>query len=106
MLLSNVNISIHGVFILLDVSNARTCLAINSYFIVWPLMRLAIICFSARIELGGVTGHNIKQLKKLNAVVFPISYTEKVGLMSSCISSVLSDQDLYCRHKYTAKYVP
>ena len=37
-----------------------------------------LVYFSSHIELGGVTGHNIKQLKKLNAVVFPISYTEKV----------------------------
>lgn len=32
---------------------------------------------NARVELGGITNHNLKQLKKLNAVVFPISYTEK-----------------------------
>ncbi len=29
-------------------------------------------------ELGDITPHNIKQLKKLNAVVFPITYTDKV----------------------------
>lgn len=26
-----------------------------------------------------MTPHNIRQLKKLNSVVFPISYTDKVG---------------------------
>lgn len=29
------------------------------------------------IELGDVTPHNIKQLKKLNTVVFPVTYNEK-----------------------------
>ncbi|CAH0386088.1 unnamed protein product [Bemisia tabaci] len=31
----------------------------------------------AKIELGDVTPHNIKQLKQLNTVVFPVSYNEK-----------------------------
>lgn len=31
----------------------------------------------AKIELGDVTPHNIKQLKKLNTVVFPVSYNDK-----------------------------
>lgn len=39
-----------------------------------------IINDSGRTELGDVTPHNIKQLKKLNSVVFPISYTDKVQL--------------------------
>ncbi|XP_071505184.1 N-alpha-acetyltransferase 50-like [Diadema antillarum] len=30
-----------------------------------------------RIELGDITPHNIKQLKKLNSVVFPVSYNDK-----------------------------
>ncbi|CAG9101061.1 hypothetical protein JYU34_013459 [Plutella xylostella] len=30
-----------------------------------------------KIELGDVTQHNIKQLKKLNTVVFPVSYNDK-----------------------------
>lgn len=30
-----------------------------------------------KIELGDVTPHNIKQLKKLNTVVFPVSYNDK-----------------------------
>lgn len=30
-----------------------------------------------RIELGDVTPHNIKQLKRLNQVVFPVSYNDK-----------------------------
>ena len=29
------------------------------------------------IELGEVTVHNIKQLKKLNQIVFPVSYNDK-----------------------------
>lgn len=31
----------------------------------------------AKIELGDVTPHNVKQLKTLNTVVFPVSYNEK-----------------------------
>uniref|UniRef100_A0A1A9VU34 N-terminal methionine N(alpha)-acetyltransferase NatE n=1 Tax=Glossina austeni TaxID=7395 RepID=A0A1A9VU34_GLOAU len=31
----------------------------------------------SRIELGDVTPHNIKLLKKLNTVVFPITYNDK-----------------------------
>ncbi|CAK9811152.1 Probable N-acetyltransferase san [Anthophora plagiata] len=31
----------------------------------------------SKIELGDVTPHNIKQLKLLNQVVFPVSYNEK-----------------------------
>lgn len=33
--------------------------------------------FRCKIELGDVTPHNIKQLKKLNTVVFPVSYNDK-----------------------------
>ena len=29
------------------------------------------------IELGEITVHNLKQLKKLNQVVFPVSYNDK-----------------------------
>jgi hypothetical protein len=31
----------------------------------------------SKIELGDVTPHNIKQLKRLNQVVFPVSYNDK-----------------------------
>ncbi|XP_065213187.1 probable N-acetyltransferase san [Planococcus citri] len=31
----------------------------------------------SKIELGDITPHNIKQLKRLNTVVFPVSYNEK-----------------------------
>lgn len=34
-------------------------------------------CSSSRIELGDVTPHNIKQLKRLNQVIFPVSYNDK-----------------------------
>ena len=33
--------------------------------------------FRGRIELGDVTHHNIKQLKRLNQIVFPVTYNEK-----------------------------
>uniref|UniRef100_A0A672G8P2 N-alpha-acetyltransferase 50 n=1 Tax=Salarias fasciatus TaxID=181472 RepID=A0A672G8P2_SALFA len=42
-----------------------------------------VSCFFAkgyiflRIELGDVTPHNIKQLKRLNQVIFPVSYNDK-----------------------------
>lgn len=29
------------------------------------------------IELGEITVHNIKQLKKINQIVFPVSYNDK-----------------------------
>ena len=29
------------------------------------------------IELGDITSHNIKQLKRLNQVVFPVTYNDK-----------------------------
>lgn len=35
------------------------------------------ICSRSTIELGDVTPHNIKQLKKLNTVVFPVTYNDK-----------------------------
>ncbi|XP_062068309.1 N-alpha-acetyltransferase 50-like [Lepus europaeus] len=31
----------------------------------------------SRVELGEVTPHNIKQLKRLNQVIFPVSYNDK-----------------------------
>ena len=30
-----------------------------------------------RTELGDITVHNIKQLKRLNQVVFPVTYNDK-----------------------------
>ncbi|CAK8686553.1 N-alpha-acetyltransferase 50-like [Clavelina lepadiformis] len=30
-----------------------------------------------RIELGGITQHNVKQLKRLNQYIFPVSYNDK-----------------------------
>ena len=33
--------------------------------------------FRGRTELGDVTVHNIKQLKRVNRVVFPVSYNDK-----------------------------
>lgn len=38
-----------------------------------------------RTELGDVTPHNIKQLKKLNSVVFPVSYNDKVKIKLSIV---------------------
>lgn len=40
---------------------------------IWPFCS----CSSSRIELGDVTPHNIKQLKRLNQVIFPVSYNDK-----------------------------
>lgn len=33
--------------------------------------------FRASIELGDITPHNLKQLRVLNTVVFPVSYNDK-----------------------------
>lgn len=45
----------------------------------YPFCLQFYIVFNCRskIELGDVTPHNIKQLKLLNQVVFPVSYNEK-----------------------------
>jgi len=37
----------------------------------------ALFFSRSNIELGDVTPHNIKQLKRLNQVVFPVSYNDK-----------------------------
>jgi hypothetical protein len=29
------------------------------------------------VELGDITSHNLRQLKKLNQIVFPVSYNDK-----------------------------
>lgn len=48
-----------------------------------PVHRIPIVImyifvsFRSKIELGDITPHNIKQLKRLNTVVFPVSYNEK-----------------------------
>ena len=39
------------------------------------------------MELGDVTQHNLKQLRKLNSVIFPVSYSDRVS--STCDSYVL-----------------
>jgi len=33
--------------------------------------------FKSRMELGDVTHHNIKQLKRLNQVIFPVNYNDR-----------------------------
>ena len=41
-----------------------------------------------RIDLGDVTPHNIKLLRKVNTVVFPVSYHDKfykVATLLTCI---------------------
>lgn len=38
---------------------------------------ILISCCRGRIELGDITQHNIKQLKRLNQVVFPVTYNDK-----------------------------
>ena len=37
------------------------------------------------MELGDVTQHNLKQLRKLNSVIFPVSYSDKVGIYSKYV---------------------
>lgn len=41
------------------------------------LTNLFFVLNRSKIELGDITPHNIKQLKRLNTVVFPVSYNEK-----------------------------
>ena len=40
-------------------------------------MYLIYCCRGGRTELGDITPHNIKQLKRLNQVVFPVTYNDK-----------------------------
>lgn len=37
------------------------------------------------MELGDVTVHNLKQLKKLNAVILPVTYSDKVNMTLVCV---------------------
>jgi N-alpha-acetyltransferase 50 len=39
-----------------------------------------LFCRSNVIELGDCTHHNLKQLKKINSVVFPVSYNDRFYL--------------------------
>jgi ribosomal protein S18 acetylase RimI-like enzyme len=41
------------------------------------LLQESVIMTRETVELGEVTVHNIRQLKKLNTVVFPVSYNDK-----------------------------
>lgn len=43
----------------------------------YTLIKGSGIMTRSKIELGDVTPHNIKQLKRLNQVVFPVSYNDK-----------------------------
>uniref|UniRef100_A0A672ZHW1 N-alpha-acetyltransferase 50 n=1 Tax=Sphaeramia orbicularis TaxID=375764 RepID=A0A672ZHW1_9TELE len=45
--------------------------------LLWVLTDVSIKGFYSRIILGDVTPHNIKQLKRLNQVIFPVSYNDK-----------------------------
>ncbi|VDP04903.1 unnamed protein product [Soboliphyme baturini] len=36
-----------------------------------------MILSSARLELGDITHHNVKQLKRINQIVFPVSYNDR-----------------------------
>lgn len=61
------------------------------------------IFYRYNLELGEITQHNIKQLKRLNQVVFPVSYNDKfykdvldlgelakLGESSDSISNIIS----------------
>ena len=55
---------------------------LNVYFNILLKTLIIQICyflsiFRGRTELGDVTVHNIKQLKRLNQVVFPVTYNDK-----------------------------
>lgn len=55
------------------VSGRETNIVLSSF-----LFLLLLATDSYRVELGGITQHNLKQLKRLNSVIFPISYSDKV----------------------------
>ena len=65
--------------------NAKVCMVICKTFddlcfsnINVDVCNVLCLISSGRIELGDVTPHNIKQLRKLNSVIFPVSYNDKV----------------------------
>lgn len=49
----------------------------HSKYACWFYWFVYLIFCRATIELGDVTPHNIKQLKKLNTVVFPVIYNDR-----------------------------
>ena len=52
-----------------------------------------------RIDLGDITPHNIKLLRKVNTVVFPVSYHDKFYKVSTLIYNEITSilKICYCR---------
>ena len=61
--------------ICVTIENCVATILVNAHHFVFSLY---ILYRQFRVELGDITPHNIKQLRKLNAAVFPIAYTDKV----------------------------
>lgn len=53
------------------------CLGSDLWLACDSFLFLISLGFRATIELGDVTPHNLQQLKRLNQVVFPVSYNDK-----------------------------
>lgn len=64
------------IFLIFGHNLALTSNKIRIFFFV-AKSEFKFILFRTSIELGDVTPHNIKQLKKLNTVVFPVTYNDK-----------------------------
>ena len=48
-----------------------------------------------RIDLGDVTPHNIKLLRKVNTVVFPVSYHDKFYKVIAFVKFFVAPNSLY-----------
>jgi len=51
------------------------CIAVS--FMVCLCLNDGVCCSRGIIELGDVTSHNVKQLKRLNQAIFPVIYNDK-----------------------------
>ena len=61
-------------------------------FFIQPLFFSRFV-IRARLDLGEITPHNVKQLKLINQMIFPVSYSEKVSMglcVCVCVSVCLS----------------
>lgn len=56
----------------------------------------------ARLELGDITKHNLKQLKVLNRVVFPVSYNDRFyqDILTSSTQAQANGEIGHCKLAY------
>ena len=57
------------------------------------------------IELGDITQHNLKQLKKINSVVFPVSYNDKFYKDVLDLGQLAKFGEYYFQKQSTQRYL-